>query len=996
MKKGLFFLFIICFVGLCAYLFIAFYDTAEKTAIRQLNDEQQIHAQQAAQGIGDFFTTWAGILNSFSKMDEIISIDDDGKRYLTLFYEAHQEQIRSITRVDERGRILYTVPNNDSAGNDISNQKHMQEILRDQKSVVSDVFRAVQGFYGIALHVPVFQRTLFKGTIAIVIDFENLAKRYLEVIKIGKTGYAWVVGRDGTTLYSPVPGFTGKSIFDNCRDFPQILSMVGDMLQGHQGTATYTFNKIGDQTVTPTKKFAVYMPIHIVNSFWSIVVASSEDQVLSSLASFRNKLFLVIGLILFGGVIFTIIGAKAWMIIAEEKKRRRVEEELRQSQQYNRLLFELSPIGLTLCRMDGTLVDINSTYARIIGRSVEETLQLSYWDITPQQYGVQEKEQLKSLEESGQYGPYEKEYIHKEGYLVPVRLRGLIIDKDGEKFIWSSVEDISESKKAEKEMQRNEQVLRLFVEHTPAAIAMFDREMKYIVASRRFLIDYNLGEQDIIGRSHYEVFPDIPEHWKEIHRRCLAGAVEKSGEDSFPRADGKMDWVRWEIHPWYETQGKIGGIILFSEVITERKETEEALRAERDLNVKALDSMPGIFYMYDENRKFQRWNKNFELVSGYSGAEIARMSPLDFFAGEGRELLQERIQEVFATGVSEAEADFVSKDGTRTPFYFTGVTVRYEGKTCLVGMGIDVTERKRVEQELEKHREKLEELVHKRTVELQESQSALMNIVDDLNVKTEELEQANAMLKELDRLKSMFIASMSHELRTPLNSIIGFTGLIVGDMVGAISDEQRDMLGRVSRAGKHLLSLITDVIDIAKIESGKIVPYLEDFDLHALLDEAVGQVGTQAGEKGLTIEELQPDDPMIIHSDRKRLLQCLLNYLSNAVKFSEKGTVTVEVKTAGTGGESTGLEAANLPDGWIEISIKDTGIGIREEDMKLLFGSFVRLETPLKTTTPGTGLGLYLTKKLTTEVLGGTVGAESEEGSGSRFWLRLPQRIVVE
>ncbi|MBU1708980.1 MAG: PAS domain S-box protein [Proteobacteria bacterium] len=578
MKKSLFFFLIISFVALCVYLFNVFYGEAEKNAIRQLNEQQQIHAQQASQGIGDFFQTWTGILNSFAKMDEIISVDDDGKRLMALFYEAHQEQIRSITRVDERGRILHTVPHNNSAGSDISSQKHMQEILRDHKPVVSDVFRAVQGFDGVALHVPVFKGTAFKGTIAIVIDFESLAKRYLEAIKIGRTGYAWVAGHDGTILYSPVPGLAGKSLFDAFRDYPAILSMGKDMLQGHQGTATYIFDRIADKTVQPVKKYAVFMPIPIVNSFWSIVVASSEDEVLSSLASFRNRLFGVIGLILFGGVLFSIISAKAWLIVAEEKKRRKAEAELRESEQYNRLLFALSPMGLALCRMDGALVDINPAYAAIIGRSVEETLQLTYWDITPRQYAEQEQVQLASLEKNGRYGPYEKEYLHRDGHLVPVRLQGRLIEKEGEQFIWSSVEDISETKKSENALRRNERVLRLFVEHSPAAIAMFDRDMKYIVASRRFLMDYGLGDQDIIGRCHYEVFPEVPERWREIHRRCLAGAVENAEEDPFPRTDGKTDWIRWEIRPWYEAEGETGGIILFSEIITERKKIEETLR----------------------------------------------------------------------------------------------------------------------------------------------------------------------------------------------------------------------------------------------------------------------------------------------------------------------------------------------------------------------------------------------------------------------------------
>lgn len=154
-------------------------------------------------------------------------------------------------------------------------------------------------------------------------------------------------------------------------------------------------------------------------------------------------------------------------------------------------------------------------------------------------------------------------------------------------FLLSQVRTLNQGLEAKveertKKLGRNELLLRLFVENSPAAIAMFDREMRYIVASRRYLIDYDLGDQDVVGRSHYEVFPEIPERWKEIHGRCLAGGIERAEEDPFPRVSGKLDWVRWEIRPWHETTGEVGGIILFSEVITERKQAENQIRQQID------------------------------------------------------------------------------------------------------------------------------------------------------------------------------------------------------------------------------------------------------------------------------------------------------------------------------------------------------------------------------------------------------------------------------
>ncbi len=142
--------------------------------------------------------------------------------------------------------------------------------------------------------------------------------------------------------------------------------------------------------------------------------------------------------------------------------------------------------------------------------------------------------------------------------------------------------DVVTRARAQAALEESRNRLRLLVEFAPAAIAMLDRDMRYIAASRRYLLDYRLATAEVLGRSHYELFPEIPERWRELHRRCLAGAVERCEEDPFPRPDGRTDWVRWEIRPWRDAAGEVGGLILFSEVITERKEMEARVsQAER-------------------------------------------------------------------------------------------------------------------------------------------------------------------------------------------------------------------------------------------------------------------------------------------------------------------------------------------------------------------------------------------------------------------------------
>lgn len=244
----------------------------------------------------------------------------------------------------------------------------------------------------------------------------------------------------------------------------------------------------------------------------------------------------------------------------------------------------------------------------------------------------------------------------------------------------------------------------------------------------------------------------------------------------------------------------------------------------------------------------------------------------------------------------------------------------------------------------------------------------------ELSELTEELSEANIKLKELDRLKSMFIASMSHELRTPLNSIIGFTGLILQGISGKINKEAKEDLQIVYDSSKHLLSLINDVIDISKIESEKLEVYFQELKLDKVLKDVVTIVSKDAEEKKLEIK-IDSQEGLSIVGDRKRLFQCVLNLMSNAVKFTEHGSIELRaVKKAGI----------------LEISVRDTGIGIKKKVMTKLFTSFTRLDSPLKEKTSGTGLGLYLTKKIMTTAFNGDIKVESQYGKGSAFTLIIP------
>jgi signal transduction histidine kinase len=258
--------------------------------------------------------------------------------------------------------------------------------------------------------------------------------------------------------------------------------------------------------------------------------------------------------------------------------------------------------------------------------------------------------------------------------------------------------------------------------------------------------------------------------------------------------------------------------------------------------------------------------------------------------------------------------------------------------------------------------------------ELNQTLAELISSNVNLEEKTTELEQANTQLQELDRLKSMFIASMSHELRTPLNSIIGFTGVILQGLAGPLNDKQTRQLGMVRDSADHLLRLINDILDISKIEAGEVDIVVDPFNMREVVKRVVRTVAPLTEKKGLMMKtEIGPGVGRIV-SDQRRVQQVLINLVNNAVKFTERGEVLIECQ---------------LTDDWLVTRVVDTGIGIRPEDMGNLFKAFQQVDTGLARQYEGTGLGLSICEKLA-ELLGGTIRAESEWGVGSTFTFTLP------
>lgn len=425
--------------------------------------------------------------------------------------------------------------------------------------------------------------------------------------------------------------------------------------------------------------------------------------------------------------------------------------------------------------------------------------------------------------------------------------------------------------------------------------------------------------------------------------------------------------LKWQIKKQTRLLQKTNSKLM--EEISEHQETLKLLEESRELYRSFVENIPGMVFMYEIDPQGKRLpliqaKRNEEFL----GVEIGKQISVDinkffdYVLPEDMQKLQEISDQVEEEDkVLDIEYRVQLEPDKIKWFRSMGrVTIQPNGNRRWQGVILDIDDRKKVERQLELHRKHLEDLVEART--------------KDLQIRTEELEIANLNLKEADRLKSIFLASMSHELRTPLNSIIGFTGILLMGMVGDLTEEQRKQLEIVKSSASHLLELINEILDISKIEAGKAEISLEKFQIREVAEEVVQLLQNKAVEKQLDLI-LKVDEDIEVYSDRRRIKQILINLAGNAVKFTEAGSVKIQVQ--------------KIEDSKMQISVQDTGCGVKEEDVKKLFEPFQQIDASLTKKQEGTGLGLHLTQKIL-KLLEGSIKVESEFGKGTTFFVELP------
>jgi PAS domain S-box-containing protein len=392
--------------------------------------------------------------------------------------------------------------------------------------------------------------------------------------------------------------------------------------------------------------------------------------------------------------------------------------------------------------------------------------------------------------------------------------------------------------------------------------------------------------------------------------------------------------------------------------IGERLDAENALRRSEEKYRGIFDNaVMGIFRTTPDGH-YLGINPAGARMYGYESQEemtqsVADMARQVYVHAEDRKRFKELLE---STGFVEGfEVEHYTADGSRIWASMNARVIRDTSGAILYyeTTSQNITERKRVEEELDRYRLHLEDLVRARTGEL---------------------EKAKEAAEAADRLKSAFLATMSHELRTPLNSIIGFTGILLKGLVGPLNEEQKKQLAMVQNSAHHLLSLINDVLDISKIEAGQLQVEYEPFDLPASIKKVEQSVRPLVEKKGLDLTIDVASDIGVIRGDVRRVEQVLLNLLSNAIKFTEQGGVTVR---------------CSADKGAVVTHVRDTGIGIRNEDIDKVFKPFLQIDSGLARKFEGTGLGLSICKKLI-KLMGGDIWVESAWKEGSTFSFSLP------
>ncbi|MDZ4251823.1 MAG: response regulator [Sulfuritalea sp.] len=501
-------------------------------------------------------------------------------------------------------------------------------------------------------------------------------------------------------------------------------------------------------------------------------------------------------------------------------------------------------------------------------------------------------------------------------------------------------------------LRESEARFRNLVETTSDFIWEVDENAVYTYANPRIHDILGYRPDEVIGKTPFDLMPA-----EEAQRvATLFGAIASTRESLVNleninlHRDGRRVVLETSAVPIIDQDGNFRGFRGIDRDVTERKAAQEQLRKLSQ----AVEQSPEAVVITDLDANIEYVNQSFVRVTGYSRMDAIGQNPRLLQSGKTPAATYVDLWQALTSGRPwKGELHNRKKDGSEYVEFAIITPLRQPDGSIshYVAVKEDITEKKRIGEELDRHRHHLESLVDNRTTELLAAQ--------------QQAEAANLA-------KSSFLANMSHEIRTPLNAIIGLTHLL---RRAAATPQQDLRLDKIDSAGRHLLAIINDILDLSKIEAGRMRLETTDFALSVILDNVASIIGDPARDKGLRVVVDTDEVPLWLRGDPTRLRQALLNYAGNAVKFTEQGSIALRARLLADSGDELLLR----------FEVADTGVGIAPDAVGRLFQTFEQADTSITRKYGGTGLGLAITRRLA-RLMGGEVGAESTPGQGSIFW----------
>lgn len=396
-----------------------------------------------------------------------------------------------------------------------------------------------------------------------------------------------------------------------------------------------------------------------------------------------------------------IIGSQG--IFRDITERKRAEETIQKSEEKYRNIFENIQDVYYETSLDGTILEVSPSIESILkGQySRDDLIGKSILDFYADKKARETL--LRSIKEQGTVRDFEVVFRNRDDTLISCSVSAMFqYDAGGNPVkLVGSMRDITERKQAEQKLSENREQLKAILDNIPDIAWLKDKESRFIAVNKPFGEACGANPDALPGKTDLDIWTkELAERYRADDKEVMETRARKQVEEPLIDKDGNRTWIETIKTPIFNASGDVIGTTGIARDITERKRSEEALRLEKNFSDTIINSLPGVFYMFDVQGNFFRWNSKFVEISGYTADELARMHGPDFFEGEDKSLIARAMQQAFETGTAEAEAHLVTKSGTKIPYFFSGLQIEIEGVAYLIGLGIDITERKHIEREL--------------------------------------------------------------------------------------------------------------------------------------------------------------------------------------------------------------------------------------------------------------------------------------------------------